>query len=226
MFISFSVRRLYLIRSAMVIIRSLCFLEKSRSFGSLAIVPSSSIISQIVPADFNPASLAKSTAASVWPALFRTPPGIALKGKTCPGLLKSSALVSSETTVLMVSALSLADIPVVILPFAPMLIVKAVPSLEVLDSVMSSIMSSSSLSLSHGIHIRPRPFLDIKLIASAVTFSAAITRSPSFSLSASSTTITIRPDFMSSNAFSMLENLIIISYLLLCWELDFLLILR
>ena len=34
-----------------------------------------------------------STAASVCPALFNTPPFFALSGNICPGLLKSSGLV-------------------------------------------------------------------------------------------------------------------------------------
>ena len=44
-----------------------------------------------------------------------------------------------------------------------------------------------------GTQISPRPNLAMKFTASAVTFSAAITRSPSFSRSSSSTTMTMRP---------------------------------
>src|SRR5438105_2346695 len=46
----------------------------------------------------------------------------------------------------------------------------------------------------------------MKLIASGVTFSAAIVRSPSFSRSASSTTMTMRPARISSIAFSIDAN--------------------
>src|SRR5262249_51898998 len=46
----------------------------------------------------------------------------------------------------------------------------------------------------------------MKLIASGVTFSAAITRSPSFSRSASSVTITIRPLAMSLTTSSTASN--------------------
>src|ERR687894_381064 len=46
----------------------------------------------------------------------------------------------------------------------------------------------------------------MKLIASGVTNCAAITRSPSFSRSSSSTTTTMRPAAMSSRASSIVEN--------------------
>src|SRR5574341_1565807 len=46
----------------------------------------------------------------------------------------------------------------------------------------------------------------MKLMASAVTFSAAMVRSPSFSRSSSSTTMTMRPARMSSMASSMVPN--------------------
>ena len=54
--------------------------EASRS-GMRAIVPSSFMISQITPAGFSPASRARSTEASVWPARPSTPPLRARSGK-------------------------------------------------------------------------------------------------------------------------------------------------
>src|SRR3989304_3452115 len=54
--------------------------------------------------------------------------------------------------------------------------------------------------------MRPRPSLAMKLMASGVTRSAAIVRSPSFSRSSSSTTITIRPSRISLMALSMLSK--------------------
>ena len=69
------------------------FLAISLSSGSLAIVPSSFIISTIKPAGSNPANLLKSTAASVCPARLRTPPAFARKGKICPGLPRSFGFV-------------------------------------------------------------------------------------------------------------------------------------
>src|SRR3954466_6327619 len=57
--------------------------------GSLAIVPSSLMISQITPAGDNPARRARSTAASVWPRRSSTPPLRARSGKKWPGRWKS-----------------------------------------------------------------------------------------------------------------------------------------
>jgi len=45
-------------------------------------VPSSFIISQITAESFNPANLEISTAASVCPALVKTPPSQAINGNT------------------------------------------------------------------------------------------------------------------------------------------------
>ena len=60
-----------------------------------------------------------STAASVWPALFNTPPFLALSGNICPGLLKSSGFVDGLIATWIVLALSSADIPVVTLFSGP-----------------------------------------------------------------------------------------------------------
>ena len=58
-------------------------MQKSIKSLYLAIDPSSFIISQITPEGFEPDNLAKSTAASVWPALTKTPPFFATRGKIC-----------------------------------------------------------------------------------------------------------------------------------------------
>ena len=76
------------------------------SSGSRAIPPSSSITSQITPAGEQPASRARSTAASVWPARRSTPPGIARSGKMWPGRVRSSGRVAGSTSVRMVTARS------------------------------------------------------------------------------------------------------------------------
>ena len=55
-------------------------------------VPSSCRISQSTPAGWSPASCARSTAASVWPARRSTPPALARSGKTWPGCTRSSGL--------------------------------------------------------------------------------------------------------------------------------------
>src|SRR3954452_24730154 len=71
---------------------------------------------------------------------------------------------------------------------------------------MSSRPSSSQRSGDSARQIQPRACVAMKLMSSAVTNSAAMTRSPSFSRSSSSTTTTILPAAMSSRASSMVEN--------------------
>src|SRR5918997_1450859 len=122
-----------------------CSAENFSRSGTRAIVPSSFMISQITPAGLSPASLERSTAASVCPARCSTPPPLARSG-------------------------------------------------------MSSLSISSSAI---GRQIRPRPWVAMKFMSSAVTSSAAIVRSPSFSRSSSSQTITIFPALMSSSISSI-----------------------
>jgi len=81
--------------------------------GVLAIEPSSFNISTITPAGSSPARRAKSTAASVCPALLNTPPSRAFKGNMCPGLPSISGLMLGSTSAFTVLALSEAEIPVV-----------------------------------------------------------------------------------------------------------------
>src|SRR5713226_6994916 len=66
--------------------------------------------------------------------------------------------------------------------------------------------SSSQRSSLSGRQIRPRACLAMKLMASGVTFSAAMHRSPSFSRSASSTRTIMRPWRISSTASSTVAN--------------------
>src|ERR1043165_2981021 len=68
---------------------------------------------------------------------------------------------------------------------------------------MSGRSSSLHLSSVNARQINPRPCLAMKLIASGVTFSAAMQRSPSFSRSSSSTMITNSPRRDRSAASSM-----------------------
>lgn len=86
--------------------------QNSISSGTRAMVPSSDMISQITPADFNPASLQRSTEPSVWPARTSTPPSWARSGKTWPGRTRSSGALPSETSSWVVVARSSAEIPV------------------------------------------------------------------------------------------------------------------
>lgn len=58
-----------------------------------------------------PANATRSTDASVWPALFSTPPFRYLRGNIWPGLLRSLGLESGDARVRMVFARSAAETP-------------------------------------------------------------------------------------------------------------------
>ncbi len=193
--------------SFIVTILMLCFFANSISSGTLAIVPSSLMISQMTPAGYSLASFARSTEPSVCPALCNTPPGLALRGKTCPGLEMSSGFIFGSIAVCIVFALSAADMPVVTPFLASMETVNAVPNVDVFSSVIIGRFNSSTRSGVRERHMSPLPYFAMKLIASGVIFSAAIQRSPSFSLSSSSTSITILPAVISSKASSTVLNL-------------------
>ena len=70
----------------MVQILSLCLRANLISCGSRAMVPSSFMISQSTPMGRQPASVTRSTTASVWPERWSTPPGLARSGKHVAGL--------------------------------------------------------------------------------------------------------------------------------------------
>ena len=159
--------------------------------------------SQRTAEGFSPAIRARSTEASVCPARFKTPPGCARSGNMWPGRRRSAGVVSGSIAVITVAARSAAEIPVVVLPRASTETVKAVPKLEVFCSTIGGSSSSSHLSAVSARQIKPRPSRAMKLIASGVAFSAARTRSPSFSRSSSSTMTTNRPSRSSSAARSI-----------------------
>ena len=90
---SFSFWRRYRMRSAIEISGSRCRSANSSSSASRAIEALSSVtISHSTPAGLMPASRARSTAASVWPARLSTPPVRYRRGKMCPGRRRSSGL--------------------------------------------------------------------------------------------------------------------------------------
>ncbi|MBA7587475.1 hypothetical protein ES708_29505 [subsurface metagenome] len=122
----------------------------------------------------------------------------------CPGWTKSSDLVAGSTTVFIVVALSAAEIPVHTPFFASTDTVKAVENFEVFFLTIKGIFNSSNRLPIIGMQINPLACRVIKLIASVVTFSAAMVRSPSFSLSLSSTMIINLPAFISSIASRIL----------------------
>src|SRR5450756_49286 len=163
-------------------------------------VPSSFMISQMIPAGTIPASRARSTEASVCPARTSTPPLRARSGNTCPGRARSDGRVAGSIAVLMVCERSYAEIPVVTPSRASIASQNAVPYCDVFSLVMGPMRRWSSRSSVMARQTSPRPCLAMKLIASGVTFSAASVRSPSFSRSSSSITTIIRPARISSIA--------------------------
>src|SRR5262245_52596520 len=174
--------------------------------GTRAIVPSSFMISQRTAEGLRPAMRARSTDASVWPARLSTPPACARSGNMWPGRLRSAGFVAGSMAVRTVAARSAAEIPVVVRPRASIETVKAVPKLEVFSSTIGGRASSAHRSSVRARQTRPRPSRAMKLIACGETFSAARTRSPSFSRSSSSTTTTNLPARRSATARSMVEK--------------------
>ena len=151
---------------------------------------------------------ARSTAASVCPGRRSTPFWRARRGLMCPGRPRSQGRVAGSASALSVAARSWIETPVEqSCPSRSTVTVKGVPSSEVL---FSSIILSSNWahrSSDSGAQSTPRPFLSMKLTISGVTFSAATMKSPSFSRSSSSTTMTILPLRKSSSTSSTLLSL-------------------
>ena len=100
-------------------------------------------------------------------------------------------------------ARSAAEMPVLVPRRASTETVNAVRWLSVLSATISGSRSSSSRCPSTGMQITPLVWRIMKAIASGVISSAAMIRSPSFSRSASSTTITSSPRAIAATAFSM-----------------------
>ena len=106
----------------------------------------------------------------------------------------------------MVCARSAAEMPVAMPSRASIETVNAVPYGV---SLLGTIGRSSSSSHRSGVSVRqisPRPCRAMKLMSPAVTNSAAMQRSPSFSRSGESTMMTILPFRMSSIASSTREK--------------------
>ena len=191
------------------------FPASSRNSEVRIIVPSSLIISQHSPHCFNPASLHRSTVASVCPFLSRTPFFFARSGNICPGRLKSSGFAFSSTHFMAVTERSAAEIPVVVLIWSTET-VKAVSWLSEFSATICGNCSFLTYSSDIGIQISPFPWVAIKLIFSVVANSAAQIKSPSFSLSGSSVTRIIFPFRSSSRASSTESNPFIFSLLMQC----------
>ena len=123
-----------------------------------------------------------------------------------PGRARSDGRVAGLIAARTVVARSLAEIPVLVVPLASIDTQNAVSNRELFCDTINGISSSSRRSGVMDRQTSPRPYRAMKLMASGVIFSAAIVRSPSFSRSASSTTMTSRPARMASSASSMVAN--------------------
>ena len=172
-------------------------------------VPSSFMISQITAAGLRPARRARSTPASVCPVRSSTPPGRAISGKTWPGCTRSSGRDSGSIATWMVCARSAAEMPVVTPSRASTETVNAVWRRASLCVVMGGRLRAAQRWGESARQMSPRPSLAMKLIFSAVANCAAIVRSPSFSRSSSSQTMTILPSRRSSSASSISANTLV-----------------
>ena len=95
--------------------------------------------------------------------------------------------------------------------------VKGVPIFAVLSWTIMPSRRSSSRSPSSATQMSPLACRAMKFTSSAVTFSAAMTISPSFSRSSSSMTMTIFPSLMSPRASSMALKQLIVSHPFPAW---------
>ncbi len=180
-------------RSATEIRFKPCFAAKISICGPAMTVPSSLASSQITPTGGKPASRQRSTAASVWPERMSTPPSLAIRGNTWPGRTKSAGpilpLARPRTVLLRCSA----EMPVV----KPCLIstetVKAVPCGASLAATIGCRFKRLALAAVTGAQTMPQQLRMMKAIFSGVQSDAAQIRSPSFSRSPSSVTMTISP---------------------------------
>mmetsp|Transcript_7950 Transcript_7950/g.26412 ORF Transcript_7950/g.26412 Transcript_7950/m.26412 type:complete len:287 (-) Transcript_7950:120-980(-) len=185
-----------------------CSSAKRRRSGRRAISPSESrTTSERTPTGAPPASRERSTAASVWPPRLSTPPARERSGKMCPGRRRSAAVVRLLASARTVCERSAAEMPVVDASKSHVT-VNAVDIVSVLlvGGTISGSSNASARSSSIDTHTTPDVCRTMKAIASGVTRSAAIIRSPSFSRSSSSNTTTNRPAAISANASGMLAN--------------------
>ena len=120
--------------------------------------------SQITELGFRLDNFEISTEASVWPALSKTPPFLATKGNTWPGDTISLFFTLRLIAVLIVLALSCAEIPVVIPLFASIEIVNAVCILDLLFGDINGNLRLSICFFVKAKQINPLPCLAIKLL--------------------------------------------------------------
>ena len=119
---------------------------------------------------------------------------------------RSDGPESGEIATCTVWLRSAAETPVAMPSRASIVAVYAVPCRDRLWSAISRSPSSSARASVRQRQICPRAWVIMKLSASGVANCDAITRSPSFSRSGSSTTTTKRPSRISSIACSMVAK--------------------
>src|SRR3954470_10096710 len=168
--------------------------------GPFITVPSSLASSQITPTGGSPASLHRSTAASVWPERISTPPSRAISGKTWPGRTKSPAPILPLARARTVLQRCSAEMPVVRPCLTSTVTVKAVPSGASLDATIGSRCRRRASAPVSGAQTMPQVLRMMNAIFSGVQSEAATMRSPSFSRSSSSVTMTISPAENASTA--------------------------
>jgi hypothetical protein len=130
---------------------------------------------------------------------------LATRAQTWPGRTKSPALLVGSIIASTVRARSWAVMPVRAVRWSTGT-VNDVPKGAVFDSTIGASFNRSQTSGSTGTQNWPRPCVIMKLTISGVTFSAAQTKSPSFSRSSASATITTSPRAMASMVASIVEN--------------------
>src|SRR4051812_19302849 len=135
-----------------------------------------------------------------------TPPLRARSGNTWPGRTRSRGRVSAAIATCTVCARSAAEMPVLVPSRASIDAQNAVSRTDGCSLRSSGICSWLRRSGIIARQINPRPCFAMKLIASGVTVDAAIVKSPSFSRSSSSTTMTIWPSRMATIASSMVAK--------------------
>src|SRR4051812_25778071 len=186
--------------SAMVTCLSLCWAAKRAPCSPFITLPSSFISSLMTPTGGRPESLQRSTAASVWPERMSTPPSLAISGKMWPGRTKSAApmlLLASARTVLVRCS---AEMPVVSPWRTSTDTVKAVPSGASFEATIGSRRRRRASAPVRGAQTMPQVLRMMNAILSGVQSEAATMRSPSFSRSSSSVTMTISPAENASTA--------------------------
>lgn len=166
-------------------------------------LPSGFVNSQSTPCGGSPATFIMSIVASVCPGRSNTPPSLATSGNTCPGRLKSSGRAVCAIAAFIVVTRSAAETPVVTPSAASMDTVNAVPYELVFFCTICGSLRESALSFVMQRHTMPLHLRISKAICSEVSVSAGKIRSPSFSLSSSSTIMTPFPCLNDETALKM-----------------------